>query len=109
MKLSGGDGEIGTQSLACSTARGHRCAGAAPDVRREVDMANESCRADLAVVTGDFITGASTAGRLHRGNSVIFRAPGVFGCNGKSEFMPVPKCAARASRASWHKLLRHEM
>ena len=79
------------------------------DVRRAVDMAND-LGADLAVVTGDFITGASDPladcideiRRLH--------APlGTFGCNGNHEIY------ARAEDAAQHlfaqsgmKLLRHE-
>jgi uncharacterized protein len=79
------------------------------DVRRAVEMANE-LGADLAVATGDFITGASDPlidcieeiGRL--------RAPlGVWGCNGNHEIYARAEDAAAALFASaGMKLLRFE-
>jgi len=55
------------------------------DVRRAVDMAND-LRADLAVVTGDFITGASDPIADCIEEIRNLRAPlGVFGCNGNHE------------------------
>ena len=79
------------------------------DVRRAVDMAND-LRADLAVVTGDFITGASDPLADCIEEIRNLRAPlGVFGCNGNHEIY------ARAEDAAQHlfaqagmKLLRHE-
>jgi predicted MPP superfamily phosphohydrolase len=79
------------------------------DVRRAVEMANE-LGADLAVVTGDFITGAADPladcieeiGNLH--------APlGIFGCNGNHEIYARAEDAAQNlfSQAGM-KLLRHE-
>jgi len=79
------------------------------DVRRAVEMANE-LGADLAVVTGDFITGA--------GDPLIecieeirrLRAPlGVWGCNGNHEIYARAEDAAEALFASaGMKLLRYE-
>jgi len=58
------------------------------DVRRAVDMANE-LRADLAVVTGDFITGAPTRCRCIEEIRNL-RAPlGVFAATAITKFMPV--------------------
>jgi predicted MPP superfamily phosphohydrolase len=79
------------------------------DVRRAVDMAND-LGADLAVVTGDFITGASDPLEDCIDEIRQLRAPlGVFGCNGNHEIY------ARAEDAAQHlfaqsgmKLLRHE-
>ena len=79
------------------------------DVRRAVDMAND-LGADLAVVTGDFITGASDPLADCIDEVRQLRAPlGVFGCNGNHEIY------ARAEDAAQHlfaqsgmKLLRHE-
>jgi predicted MPP superfamily phosphohydrolase len=78
-------------------------------VRRAVDMANE-LRADLAVVTGDFITGSSDpiadcideVRRLH--------APlGVWGCNGNHEIYAKAEDAAQELFAqAGMKLLRQE-
>jgi predicted MPP superfamily phosphohydrolase len=57
----------------------------ASDVRRVVDMANE-LGADLAVVTGDFVTGASDPLRDCISELSRLRAPlGVWGCNGNHE------------------------
>ncbi len=79
------------------------------EVRRAVDMANE-LHADLAVVTGDFITGASDpiadcieeVSRLH--------APlGVWGCNGNHEIYAKAEDAAEQLFAQFGmKLLRQE-
>ena len=79
------------------------------DVRRAVDMANE-LGADLAVVTGDFITGASDPLADCVDEIRGLRAPlGIFGCNGNHEIY------ARAEDSSQNlfaqagmKLLRHE-
>ena len=79
------------------------------DVRRAVDMANE-LGADLAVVTGDFITGASDPLADCIDEIRRLRTPlGTFGCNGNHEIY------ARAEGAAEHlfaqsgmKLLRHE-
>jgi predicted MPP superfamily phosphohydrolase len=79
------------------------------EVRRAVDMAND-LNADLAVVTGDFITGASDpiadcideVSRLH--------APlGVWGCNGNHEIYAKAEDAAQQLFAqAGMKLLRQE-
>ena len=79
------------------------------DVRRAVEMTNE-LGADLAVVTGDFITGA--------GDPLVdcieeirrLRAPlGVWGCNGNHEIYAQAEDAAEALFASaGMKLLRYE-
>ncbi len=79
------------------------------EVRRAVDMANE-LRADLAVVTGDFITGSSDpiadcideVRRLH--------APlGVWGCNGNHEIYAKAEDTAQELFAqAGMKLLRQE-
>ncbi len=79
------------------------------EVRRAVDMANE-LGADLAVVTGDFITGSSDpiadcieeVSRLH--------APlGVWGCNGNHEIYAKAEDAAQELFAqAGMKLLRQE-
>ena len=79
------------------------------NVRRAVDMAND-LGADLAVVTGDFITGAADSltdcidevRRLH--------APlGVWGCNGNHEIYARAEDAAEQLFAEYGmKLLRHE-
>jgi uncharacterized protein len=79
------------------------------DVRRAVQMANE-LGADLAVVTGDLITGASDPLADCVEEIRELRAPlGIFGCNGNHEIY------ARAEDAAQHlfaqagmKLLRHE-
>jgi predicted MPP superfamily phosphohydrolase len=79
------------------------------DVRRAVDMTND-LGADLAVVTGDFITGSADpiadcieeVSRLH--------APlGVWGCNGNHEIYAKAENAAQQLFAQGGmKLLRHE-
>jgi predicted MPP superfamily phosphohydrolase len=79
------------------------------DVRRAVEMANE-LRADLAVVTGDFITGA--------GDSLVdcideircLRSPlGVWGCNGNHEiYARAEDAAAELFAQAGMKLLRYE-
>lgn len=57
----------------------------ASDVRRVVGMANE-LGADLAVVTGDFLTGAGDPLQDCVGELSRLRAPlGVWGCNGNHE------------------------
>ena len=79
------------------------------DLRRAVEMANE-LGADLAVVTGDFITGASDPLADCVDEIRQLHAPlGIFGCNGNHEIY------ARAEDAAQHlfaqagmKLLRHE-
>ena len=79
------------------------------DVRRAVGMANE-LGADLAVVTGDFITGPSDPLADCIDEIRNLHAPlGIFGCNGNHEIY------ARAEDAAEHlfaqagmKLLRHE-
>jgi predicted MPP superfamily phosphohydrolase len=79
------------------------------DVRRAVEMANE-LGADLAVITGDFITGASDPLADCVDEIRQLHAPlGIFGCNGNHEIY------ARAEDAAQHlfaqagmKLLRHE-
>jgi uncharacterized protein len=79
------------------------------DLRRAVEMANE-LGADLAVVTGDFITGASDPLADCIDEIRQLRAPlGIYGCNGNHEIY------ARAEDAAEHlfaqsgmKLLRHE-
>jgi uncharacterized protein len=79
------------------------------DVRRAVEMANE-LGADLAVVTGDFITGASDPladciEEIHN-----LRAPlGIFGCNGNHEiYSRAEDAAERLFAQGGMKLLRHE-
>jgi predicted MPP superfamily phosphohydrolase len=79
------------------------------DVRRAVDMAND-LGADLAVVTGDFITSASDPladciEEIHN-----LRAPlGVFGCNGNHEiYSRAEDAAQRLFAQGGMKLLRHE-
>ena len=79
------------------------------DVRRAVNMANE-LGADLAVVTGDFITGAADPlGDCIEEISQL-RAPlGVFGCNGNHEIYAGAEDAAQQLFAqAGMKLLRHE-
>ena len=79
------------------------------DVRRAVDMANE-LGADLAVVTGDFITGAADPLADCIEEISQLRAPlGVFGCNGNHEIYAGAEEAAQALFAqAGMKLLRHE-
>src|SRR6266853_811475 len=79
------------------------------DVRRAVDMAN-ALRADLAVVTGDFITGASDPLADCIEEIRNLRAPlGVFGCNGNHEiYARAEDAAERLFAQAGMKLLRHE-
>jgi predicted MPP superfamily phosphohydrolase len=64
-------------------------------VRRAVDMANE-LTADLAVVTGDFITGASDPLAECIAELARLRAPlGVWGCNGNHEVYAGAEAAAQ--------------
>jgi hypothetical protein len=79
------------------------------DVRRAVDMAND-LGADLAVVTGDFITGASDPLEDCIDEIRQLRAPlGIFGCNGNHEIYARAEDAAQSLFAqSGMKLLRHE-
>ena len=79
------------------------------DVRRAVDMAND-LRADLAVVTGDFITGASDPLADCIDEIRNLRAPlGVFGCNGNHEiYARAEDAAQRLFAQAGMKLLRHE-
>jgi uncharacterized protein len=79
------------------------------DVRRAVDMANE-LGADLAVVTGDFITGAADPLVDCIDEIRQLRAPlGVFGCNGNHEIYARAEDAAQGLFAqAGMKLLRHE-
>lgn len=79
------------------------------DVRRAVDMAN-NLGADLAVVTGDFITGASDPLEDCIDEIRQLRAPlGVFGCNGNHEiYARAEDAAQRLFTQSGMKLLRHE-
>jgi uncharacterized protein len=79
------------------------------DLRRAVDMAND-LRADLAVVTGDFITGASDPLADCIEEIRNLRAPlGVFGCNGNHEiYARAEDAAQRLFAQAGMKLLRHE-
>ena len=79
------------------------------DVRRAVDMANE-LGADLACVTGDFITGAADPLADCIDEIRQLRAPlGVFGCNGNHEIYAGAEDAAQNLFAqAGMKLLRHE-
>lgn len=79
------------------------------DVRRAVDMAND-LGADLAVVTGDFITGASDPLEDCIDEIRQLRAPlGVFGCNGNHEiYARAEDAAQRLFTQSGMNLLRHE-
>jgi len=79
------------------------------DVRRAVDMANE-LGADLAVVTGDFITGAADPLADCIDEIRQLRAPlGIFGCNGNHEIYARAEDAAQKLFAqAGMKLLRHE-
>ena len=79
------------------------------DVRRAVDMAND-LGGDLAVVTGDFITGAADPLADCIEEISRLRAPlGVFGCNGNHEIYAGAEEAAQALFAqAGMKLLRHE-
>jgi uncharacterized protein len=79
------------------------------DVRRAVDMANE-LSADLSVVTGDFITGASDplADCIEEVRKLA--APlGVYGCNGNHEiYAKAEDAAERLFTQAGMKLLRKE-
>jgi uncharacterized protein len=79
------------------------------DVRRAVDMANE-LGADLAVVTGDFITGVSDPLADCVDEIRQLRAPlGIFGCNGNHEIYARAEDSAQNLFAqAGMKLLRHE-
>jgi predicted MPP superfamily phosphohydrolase len=79
------------------------------DVRRAVEMAND-LGADLAVVTGDFITGASDPLADCIDEIRQLRAPlGIFGCNGNHEiYARAEDAAQRLFAESGMKLLRHE-
>jgi hypothetical protein len=79
------------------------------DVRRAVEMANE-LGADLAVVTGDFITGASDPLADCIDEIKELRSPlGVWGCNGNHEIYARAEDAAQSLFAgAGMKLLRYE-
>jgi predicted MPP superfamily phosphohydrolase len=79
------------------------------DVRRAVEMAND-LGADLAVVTGDFITGASDPLADCIEEIRQLRAPlGIYGCNGNHEiYARAEDAAERLFAQSGMKLLRHE-
>jgi predicted MPP superfamily phosphohydrolase len=79
------------------------------DVRRAVNMANE-LGADLAVVTGDFITGAADPlADCIEEISRLRASLGVFGCNGNHEIYAGAEDAAQELFAqAGMKLLRHE-
>ncbi len=78
-------------------------------VRRAVDMAN-GLAADLAVVTGDFITGASDPLVECVAELARLRAPlGVWGCNGNHEIYAGVEAAAQdLFRRAGMRLLRQE-
>jgi len=79
------------------------------DVRRVVGMANE-LGADLAVVTGDFLTGAGDPLEACIGELSRLRAPlGVWGCNGNHEIYAGAESVASAlfARHGMH-MLRQE-
>ena len=79
------------------------------DVRRAVDMANE-LSADLAVVTGDFITGAGDPIADCIEELRQMRAPlGIWGCNGNHEIYAKAEATAEFLFAqAGMKLLRQE-
>jgi uncharacterized protein len=79
------------------------------NVRRAVDMAND-LRAQLAVVTGDFITGAADSLTDCIDEVRRLRAPlGVWGCNGNHEIYARAEDAAEQLFGRYGmKLLRHE-
>jgi len=81
----------------------------AAEVRRIVAMANE-LGADLAVVTGDFVTGASDPLRDCVSELSRLRAPlGVWGCNGNHEiYGGAESVAAELFRQDGMCLLRQE-
>lgn len=78
-------------------------------VRRAVDMANE-LGGDLAVVTGDFITGAGDPLAECIGEVARLRAPlGVWGCNGNHEIYARAEGAAeRLFAQAGMRLLRQQ-
>lgn len=78
-------------------------------VRRAVDMTNDLA-ADLAVVTGDFITGASDPLADCIDEIRQLHAPlGVWGCNGNHEiYARAEDAAQRLFAQAGMKLLRHE-
>jgi uncharacterized protein len=79
------------------------------NLRRAVDMAND-LGADLAVVTGDFITGAADPLADCISEIRRLRAPlGVWGCNGNHEiYARAEDAAERLFAEAGMKLLRHE-
>ena len=79
------------------------------DVRRAVEMANE-LGGDLAVVTGDFITGATDPLADCVDEIRQLRAPlGIFGCNGNHEvYARAEDFAEQLFSQAGMKLLRHE-
>ncbi len=79
------------------------------EVRRAVDMTND-LGADLAVVTGDFITGASDPIADCIDEIRNLRAPlGVWGCNGNHEiYAKAEDAAQRLFAQAGMKLLRQE-
>lgn len=79
------------------------------NVRRAVDMGND-LRADVAFVTGDFITGAADSLTDCIDEVRRLRAPlGIWGCNGNHEIYARAEDAAEQLFAeSGMKLLRHE-
>ncbi len=87
------------------------CGGYMPvaQVRRAVEMANE-LGADLAVVTGDFITGATDPLEACVEELARLRAPlGVWGCNGNHEiYADVEDYAAHLFRQAGMRILRRE-
>jgi len=78
-------------------------------VRRAVRMANE-LRGDIAVVTGDFLTGRTDPLEDCIAELSRLRAPlGIWGCNGNHEIYARAEAeAARLFRLYGMKLLRHE-
>jgi predicted MPP superfamily phosphohydrolase len=78
-------------------------------VRRAVEMGNE-LGADLAVITGDFITGAADPLADCVDEIRRLRAPlGIYGCNGNHEIYARAEDAAQGLFAqAGMKLLRHE-
>jgi predicted MPP superfamily phosphohydrolase len=78
-------------------------------VRRAVSMANE-LGGDLAVVTGDFLTGRTDPLEECIAEISRLRAPlGIWGCNGNHEIYARAEAeAARLFRLHGMKLLRHE-
>lgn len=78
-------------------------------VRRAVEMANE-LSADLAVVTGDFITGPTDPLEACVAELARLRARlGVWGCNGNHEiYADAEDDAAELFRRAGMRLLRHE-